>query len=74
MKSVWALSTIVLSMLIGHAALADSEGRAADLAPKTLEPGRIANYTHSPLRTSTLSQTASPKKHTTRAMKPLARS
>ena len=70
MRPMWAASTIVLSMFIGHAALADSEGRTAALAPQTVEPGRVANYARTDSEDSTLLQAGSQKTHSTRALKP----
>ena len=69
MKSVLAASAVVLSMFIDSMAVADSEGPVAELEPKSVEAGRVANYARSDTQTPALSQAAAPKKHTTRAMK-----
>lgn len=68
MKSLLA-SAIVLSTLIGPAAVADSEGRSAEVEPKTLETDRVATYTRSDVQTSTRSRDVSAKQHSTRSMK-----
>lgn len=70
MKSIWAAGAIAISMFIGHAALADSEGHVADSTPQTVEPGRVANYTRSDSLDSTLAQGSKQKPHATRALKP----